>query len=151
MGVGVVISPWNFPLAIPTGMVAASLVAGNTVVLKPAEQTPATAAALVHAFTAAGLPPGALNFVPGLGEDVGAPLVRDPRVSFVVFTGSRAGGLGIIEEAAHHEPGQRDVKRVVAEMGGKNAIIVDADADLDPVLPARTASALGFAGHNCPA
>ena len=150
-GVGVVISPWNFPLAIPAGMVSASLVAGNTVVLKPAEQTPATAAALIEAFTAAGLPKGALNFVPGFGESAGAPLVEDPRVSFVVFTGSRAVGLGIIEQAARHRPGQREVKRVVAEMGGKNPIIVDADADLDQVVPAVTTSAFGFAGQKCSA
>jgi RHH-type proline utilization regulon transcriptional repressor/proline dehydrogenase/delta 1-pyrroline-5-carboxylate dehydrogenase len=150
-GVGVVISPWNFPLAIPTGMVAAALVAGNTVVFKPAEQTPAVAAGLVEAFQAAGLPPGVLNFVPGRGEIVGAHLVAHADVAFVVFTGSLAVGLGIVAAAAIHQPGQRAVKRVVAEMGGKNAIVVDADADLDQVVPAVTASAFGFAGQKCSA
>jgi RHH-type proline utilization regulon transcriptional repressor/proline dehydrogenase/delta 1-pyrroline-5-carboxylate dehydrogenase len=150
-GVGAVIAPWNFPLAIPMGMVAAALVTGNTVVFKPAEQTPAAGATIVEAFAAAGLPPGALNCVPGLGECVGAPLVRHRAVAFVIFTGSLAVGLGIIAAAAGHQPGQRSVKRVVAEMGGKNAIVVDADADLDQVIPAVVASAFGFAGQKCSA
>jgi len=150
-GVGAVISPWNFPLAIPAGMVCGALVAGNSVVFKPAEQTPATALALVEALEAGGLPAGVLNFVPGLGETAGARLVAHPDVSFVAFTGSRAVGLGIVADAAVHRPGQRDVKRVVAEMGGKNAVIVDADADLDQVVPAVVASAFGFAGQKCSA
>jgi RHH-type proline utilization regulon transcriptional repressor/proline dehydrogenase/delta 1-pyrroline-5-carboxylate dehydrogenase len=150
-GVGVVISPWNFPLAIPAGMVAAGLVTGNAVVFKPAEQTPGTASVLVDAFEAAGLPPGVLAFVPGLGEEVGARLVEHPDVAFVTFTGSRAVGLGIVERAAVHQPGQRSVKRVVAEMGGKNAIVVDGDADLDQVVPAVVYSAFGFAGQKCSA
>ncbi|MBA3956430.1 MAG: proline dehydrogenase family protein, partial [Acidimicrobiia bacterium] len=150
-GVGVVISPWNFPLAIPAGMVAAALVTGNAVIFKPAEQTPAVAAKLVEAFTAAGLPEGVLNFLPGLGEEVGAPLVEHPAVSFVVFTGSLSVGLGIVEAAAAHRPGQRQVKRVVAEMGGKNAVIVDADADLDQAVPIVVASAFGYSGQKCSA
>ncbi len=150
-GVGAVIAPWNFPLAIPTGMVAAALVTGNAVVLKPAEQTPAVAARLVDAFAAAGLPAGVLNFVPGLGEDVGAALVAHPDVSFVVFTGSKDVGLGIVEAAAVHRPGQRHVKRVVAEMGGKNAIVVDGDADLDQAVPIVVASAFGYSGQKCSA
>jgi RHH-type proline utilization regulon transcriptional repressor/proline dehydrogenase/delta 1-pyrroline-5-carboxylate dehydrogenase len=150
-GVGVVIAPWNFPLAIPTGMVAAALVTGNTVVFKPAEQTPAIAARLVDALVESGLPPGVLSFLPGLGEEVGARLVEHPDVNFVVFTGSKAVGLAINAAAARVVPGQRHVKRVVAEMGGKNALIVDADADLDQAVPAILYSAFGFAGQKCSA
>ncbi len=150
-GVGVVISPWNFPLAIPTGMVAAALVTGNAVVFKPAEQTPGVAAELVEAFAAAGLPPGVLAFVPGLGDEVGAPLVEHPSVSFVAFTGSLPVGLEIVKSAAVHRPGQRQVKRVVAEMGGKNAVIVDADADLDQAVPIVVTSAFGYSGQKCSA
>ena len=150
-GIGVVIAPWNFPLAIPTGMVTAALVTGNAVLFKPAEQTPAVAAKLVDALVAGGLPPGVLAFLPGVGEDVGAYLVEHPDVSFVTFTGSKAVGLKIIETAARHRPGQRHVKRVVAEMGGKNAIVVDADADLDQAVPIAVASAFGYAGQKCSA
>jgi RHH-type proline utilization regulon transcriptional repressor/proline dehydrogenase/delta 1-pyrroline-5-carboxylate dehydrogenase len=150
-GVGVVISPWNFPLAIPTGMVSAALVTGNAVVFKPAEQTPAVANVLVDAFDAAGLPPGVLNFVPGIGETIGPRLVEHADVDFITFTGSRAVGLGIVEAAARHRPGQRSVKRAVAEMGGKNPIVVDADADPDQVVPAVIYSAFGFSGQKCSA
>jgi RHH-type proline utilization regulon transcriptional repressor/proline dehydrogenase/delta 1-pyrroline-5-carboxylate dehydrogenase len=150
-GVGVVIAPWNFPLAIPMGMTAAALVAGNPVVLKPAEQTPGVAWQIVRAFRAAGLPDGVLNFLPGYGEEVGPALVEHPDVSFVTFTGSRAVGLGIVESAARHKPGQSHVKRVVAEMGGKNAIIVDSDADLDQAVPGILHSAFGYAGQKCSA
>ena len=150
-GIGVVIAPWNFPLAIPTGMVTAALVTGNAVLFKPAEQTPAVAAKLVDALVAGGLPPGVLAFLPGVGEDVGAYLVEHPDVSFVTFTGSKAVGLKIIETAARHRPGQRHVKRVVAEMGGKNAIVIDADADLDQAVPIAIASAFGYAGQKCSA
>jgi len=150
-GIGVVIAPWNFPLAIPTGMVAASLVAGNTVLFKPAEQTPAVAYRLVEALEAGGLPPGVLGFLPGIGEEVGAHLVGHPEVAFVAFTGSKAVGLRINEVAALTRPGQRHVKRVVAEMGGKNAVLVDADADLDHAVPAIAASAFGYAGQKCSA
>ncbi|MEX0790426.1 MAG: proline dehydrogenase family protein [Actinomycetota bacterium] len=150
-GVGVVIAPWNFPLAIPMGMTAAALAAGNTVVLKPAEQTPGVAWQIVRAFRAAGLPDGVLNFLPGYGEEVGPALVEHPDVSFVTFTGSRAVGLGIVEAAARHRPGQSQVKRVIAEMGGKNAIIVDSDADLDQAVPGIMYSAFGYAGQKCSA
>ena len=150
-GIGVVISPWNFPLAIPTGMVAAALVTGNAVLFKPAEQTPAVASKLVDALAAGGLPPGVLAFLPGVGEDVGAYLVEHPDVSFVAFTGSKDVGLHIIQAAAVHRPGQRHVKRVVAEMGGKNALVVDADADLDQAVPIVLGSAFGYAGQKCSA
>ncbi len=150
-GVGVVIAPWNFPLAIPMGMTAAALVAGNPVILKPAEQSPAVAWQIVLAFKAAGLPDGVLNFLPGFGEEVGPALVEHPDVSFVTFTGSRAVGLGIVESAARTRPGQSHVKRVVAEMGGKNAIIVDSDADLDQAVPGILNSAFGYAGQKCSA
>jgi RHH-type proline utilization regulon transcriptional repressor/proline dehydrogenase/delta 1-pyrroline-5-carboxylate dehydrogenase len=150
-GVGVVISPWNFPLAIPTGMVMAALVTGNSVVLKPAEQTPVSALQLVEALEAGGLPPGVLNFLPGMGEEVGAALVSDPRTAFVVFTGSSAVGQAIIRSAAEVVAGQRHIKRVVAEMGGKNALVIDADADLDQAVPAVVKSAFGYSGQKCSA
>jgi RHH-type proline utilization regulon transcriptional repressor/proline dehydrogenase/delta 1-pyrroline-5-carboxylate dehydrogenase len=150
-GVGVVISPWNFPLAIPTGMVTAALVTGNAVLLKPAEQTPGVALRLVQILHEAGVPPGALAFLPGVGEEVGAHLVAHPQVSIVAFTGSKAVGLGIVREAAVHREGQHHVKRVIAEMGGKNAVIVDSDADLDVAVPAITSSAFSYAGQKCSA
>src|SRR5438094_985564 len=149
-GVGAVIAPWNFPLAIPAGMVTASLVAGNCVVFKPAEQAPGVAFRLVEILLEAGVPPGAVAFLPGMG-DVGAHLVRHPDVAFVVFTGSKAVGLSIIADAAVQRPGQRHVKRVVAELGGKNAIVVDSDADLDQAVPAIVASAFAYAGQKCSA
>ncbi|MBV8983252.1 MAG: proline dehydrogenase family protein [Acidimicrobiia bacterium] len=150
-GIAAVIAPWNFPLAIPTGMVVAALVAGNAVLFKPAEQTPAVAAGLVSALQAAGLPDGVLAFLPGAGEEVGAYLVEHPEVSVIAFTGSKAVGLGIVEAAGVHRSGQRHVKRVIAEMGGKNAIVVDADADLDQAVPAIAYSAFGYAGQKCSA
>jgi RHH-type proline utilization regulon transcriptional repressor/proline dehydrogenase/delta 1-pyrroline-5-carboxylate dehydrogenase len=150
-GVGVVIAPWNFPLAIPTGMVVAALVTGNAVLFKPAEQTPAVAARLVDALAAAGLPDGVLAFLPGVGEEVGAYLVGHPDVAFVAFTGSKDVGLGIVETAAVHRRGQPQVRRVIAEMGGKNALVVDADADLDQAVPIAVASAFGYAGQKCSA
>jgi RHH-type proline utilization regulon transcriptional repressor/proline dehydrogenase/delta 1-pyrroline-5-carboxylate dehydrogenase len=150
-GVGVVIAPWNFPLAICTGMVTAALVTGNAVLFKPAEQTPAIASKLVEALMAAGLPNGVLAFLPGRGEIIGAHLVAHPEVSFVAFTGSKEVGLGIVQTAAVTRSGQRHVKHVVAEMGGKNAVIVDADADLDQAVPAIVYSAFGFAGQKCSA
>src|SRR5205823_2334330 len=128
-GVTAVIAPWNFPLAIPAGMTAAALATGNAALLKPAEQSPGCAGVLVSILRAAGVQPGALALLPGAGE-VGAALVRHPGVHTIAFTGSAAVGLEIVEAAAHTPPGQRHVKRVVAEMGGKNCVIVDADADL---------------------
>ncbi len=150
-GVVAVISPWNFPLAIPCGMVVAALVAGNAVVLKPAEQSPAVAAMLVKALEAGGLPQGVLNFLPGYGEEVGARLVEHPDVAVIAFTGSKAVGLAINETAAVHRYGQTHVKRVIAEMGGKNPIVIDTDADLDQAIPAVVASAFGYAGQKCSA
>ena len=149
-GVVAVIAPWNFPLAIPTGMTAAGLAAGNAVVLKPAEQSPGCALALVQALHRAGVPADALSLVPGEAE-AGQALVEHPGVHVIAFTGSGAVGLDIVERAARTPEGQGHVKRVVAEMGGKNCVIVDSDADLDEVVPAVVASAFGFAGQKCSA
>ena len=149
-GVVAVISPWNFPVAIPLGMIAAGLATGNAVILKPAEQTPGCAALLVQALRESGVPPEALALLPGEG-DVGAALVKDPRVHTIAFTGSNKVGLEIVRTAAEVPDGQRHLKRVVAEMGGKNAVIVDSDADLDEVVPALVASAFVFAGQKCSA
>jgi RHH-type proline utilization regulon transcriptional repressor/proline dehydrogenase/delta 1-pyrroline-5-carboxylate dehydrogenase len=149
-GVAAVISPWNFPLAIPTGMAAAALVTGNTVVLKPAEQAPGCGLVIVDALREAGAPPGAISLVPGFGE-AGAALVRDPRVHMIAFTGSSAVGLEIVRSAAEVPEGQNHIKRVVAEMGGKNCVIVDSDADLDEVVPAIVKSAFVYAGQKCSA
>jgi len=150
-GIGVVIAPWNFPLAIPTGMVVGGLVAGNCVVFKPAEQTPAIALRMAEILFAAGVPRGVLAFLPGIGEEIGAHLVGHPDVAFITFTGSKAVGLQIIERAARSAPDQDHVKRVVAEMGGKNAIVIDDDADLDQAVPAVVFSAFGYAGQKCSA
>jgi RHH-type proline utilization regulon transcriptional repressor/proline dehydrogenase/delta 1-pyrroline-5-carboxylate dehydrogenase len=150
-GVAVVIAPWNFPLAILTGMTAAALVAGNTVVMKPAEQSPVIASLLMEMFREAGLPDGVLNYLPGVGEEVGPVLVGSPDVDLIAFTGSRAVGLAINKLAAETHPAQSSVKRVIAEMGGKNAIVVDADADLDEAVQAVVQSAFGYAGQKCSA
>ncbi len=149
-GVVAVISPWNFPAAIPLGMVSAGLATGNAVILKPAEQAPATAYMVVRALRESGLPPEALGFLPGEGQ-VGARLVGDPRVHTIAFTGSGPVGLEIIRRAAETPPGQNHLKRVVAEMGGKNCVIVDSDADLDEVVPALIKSAFNYAGQKCSA
>jgi RHH-type proline utilization regulon transcriptional repressor/proline dehydrogenase/delta 1-pyrroline-5-carboxylate dehydrogenase len=149
-GVTAVISPWNFPLAIPCGMSSAALVTGNTVVLKPAEQAPACALALVRALRAGGLPAEALSLLPGEG-DVGAALVAHPGVQTIAFTGSQPVGLQIIGEAARVAPGQLHIKRVIAELGGKNCVIVDSDADLDEAVPAIVSSAFAYAGQKCSA
>jgi len=150
-GVGVAIAPWNFPLAILCGLTVAPLVAGNCVIMKPAEQTTVIAAALMDILVEAGIPAGVLNFVPGLGEDVGARLVAHPGVDFIAFTGSRSVGCRIWEAAGKTQPGQRNLKKVVCEMGGKNALIVDNDADLDEAIPAALYSAFGFSGQKCSA
>jgi RHH-type proline utilization regulon transcriptional repressor/proline dehydrogenase/delta 1-pyrroline-5-carboxylate dehydrogenase len=149
-GVCAVIAPWNFPLAIPTGMVAAALGTGNAVVLKPAEQTPACGHAIVEALHAAGVPADALALLTGRDEPAKA-LVAHPKVHIIAFTGSVAAGLSIIRTAAEQAPGQHHIKRVIAEMGGKNCVIVDADADLDDAVPAIVKSAFGFAGQKCSA
>jgi RHH-type transcriptional regulator, proline utilization regulon repressor / proline dehydrogenase / delta 1-pyrroline-5-carboxylate dehydrogenase len=150
-GIAAVIAPWNFPLAIPCGMVTAALATGNAVLFKPAEQTPGIAFRLVEALLEAGLDPGLLAFLPGLGEDVGEYLVDHPAVSVISFTGSKAVGLRIVERASVLRPGQQHVKRVIAEMGGKNAIVVDSDADLDVAVPAIIDSAFAYAGQKCSA
>lgn len=150
-GVGVAIAPWNFPLAILTGLVVAPLVAGNAVIMKPAEQTSVIGATLHGILIEAGVPPGVLNFVPGFGEDVGAHLVGHRDVDFVAFTGSRAVGCRIWETAGRTVPGQQNLKKVVCEMGGKNALVIDTDADLDEAIPAALYSAFGFSGQKCSA
>jgi RHH-type transcriptional regulator, proline utilization regulon repressor / proline dehydrogenase / delta 1-pyrroline-5-carboxylate dehydrogenase len=149
-GVVAVISPWNFPVAIPCGMVAAGLATGNAAVLKPAEQSPGCAYVLVRALREAGVPPAAISLLPGEG-DVGAALVRDPRVHTIAFTGSSQVGQEIVRSAAETPAGQKHLKRVIAEMGGKNCVIVDADADLDEVVPALVKSAFVYAGQKCSA
>jgi RHH-type transcriptional regulator, proline utilization regulon repressor / proline dehydrogenase / delta 1-pyrroline-5-carboxylate dehydrogenase len=150
-GVAAVIAPWNFPLAIPTGMTTAALVAGNPVILKPAEQTPLVARYLIDALLAGGAPHGVVQFLPGRGEEVGAALVAHPEVAVIAFTGSKSVGLEINRQAAVTLEGQRHVKRVVAEMGGKNALIIDADADPDEAVPIAAVSAFGYAGQKCSA
>ncbi len=151
-GVAGVIAPWNFPLAIVCGMTSAALATGNTVVMKPAEQSPLVASKLMEVMQEAGLPPGVLNYVPGRGEVAGAALVDHPDVALIAFTGSREVGLRINERAAHVSAGGMGmVKRVIAEMGGKNAIIVDDDADLDEAVLGVVRSAFGFQGQKCSA
>ncbi len=150
-GVAVVIAPWNFPLAILTGMTVAALVTGNTVVMKPAEQSSIVAAKLMEIARDSGLPTGVLNFLPGNGEELGPVLVGSPDVDLVVFTGSQEVGLAINKLAADTVPAQLNVKKVIAEMGGKNAIIVDDDADLDDAVQGVINSAFGYAGQKCSA
>ncbi len=149
-GVVAVISPWNFPLAIPLGMVAAGLATGNAVVLKPAEQAPGCAAMVVEALRAGGVPADCISLLPGEG-DVGAALVRHPGVHTIAFTGSGPVGLDILRAAAETPPGSRHLKNVVSEMGGKNCIVVDADADLDDAVPGIVRSAFAYAGQKCSA
>ncbi len=149
-GVALVIAPWNFPLAILTGMTSAALVAGNPVIVKPAGPTPVVAAHLVRILEAAGAPAGAVNFLPCPGGEVGDFLVRHPGVDLIAFTGSMDVGLRIISQAAQH-PAEDGVKKVIAEMGGKNAIIVDTDADLDVAVAETVVSAFHYAGQKCSA
>jgi RHH-type proline utilization regulon transcriptional repressor/proline dehydrogenase/delta 1-pyrroline-5-carboxylate dehydrogenase len=149
-GVAAVIAPWNFPSAILTGMAAAALAAGNAVILKPAEQSPVIAAQIAQLLRAAGIPPGAVQYLPGTGE-AGAALVAHPGVHLIMFTGSKAVGLAILETCSKPPPGQRFVKHVVAEMGGKNAVIIDADADLDAAVAGTLRSAFFFGGQKCSA
>jgi RHH-type proline utilization regulon transcriptional repressor/proline dehydrogenase/delta 1-pyrroline-5-carboxylate dehydrogenase len=149
-GVVAVISPWNFPLAIPCGMTAAALATGNAAVLKPAEQSPGCALRLIEALRAGGVPPEVVGFLPGEG-DTGATLVADPRVHTIAFTGSLAVGLEIVRAAAEPASSQGHFKRVVAELGGKNCVLVDSDADLDEAVPAIVTSAFAYAGQKCSA
>lgn len=150
-GVAVVIAPWNFPLAILTGMTVASLVTGNTVVMKPAEQSPVVAAKLMEIFQNVSIPRGVVNYLPGVGEEVGPELVNSPEIDLIAFTGSRTVGLEINRSAADTDERQKSVKQVIAEMGGKNAIIVDEDADLDEAVVGVLNSAFGYAGQKCSA
>jgi 1-pyrroline-5-carboxylate dehydrogenase len=151
LGVGVVIPPWNFPLAILVGMTVASLVAGNTAVIKPSSETPTIAAKFAEVLRDAGFPEGSFTLLVGSGAAVGDVLVEHPKTRFISFTGSRDVGLRINELAARHRPGQIWIKRVVAEMGGKDAIIVDGDADLEKAVDGVLASAFGYQGQKCSA
>ena len=143
LGVVAVIPPWNFPLAIPMGMALGAIAAGNTVVLKPSSDAPATAYLFLEVMEEAGLPAGTLNVVPGSGSVVGDQLVQHPRVRMVAFTGSREVGCRIYQEAAKVRPGQVWLKRVIAEMGGKNAVVVAEDADLEEAVSAAGGSGYG--------
>ena len=135
-GTALVIAPWNFPLAILCGMTAAAMVAGNTVIMKPSEQSSVVAWRFMDILRRSGAPAGAVNFLPGSGEEVGAYLVNHPQVEMIAFTGSREVGLKIYEAAGLTRPGQKQLKHVVCEMGGKNAMIIDHDADVDEAVPA---------------
>ncbi|MBX5437171.1 MAG: L-glutamate gamma-semialdehyde dehydrogenase [Alicyclobacillaceae bacterium] len=151
LGVGIVIPPWNFPLAILTGMTSSAVVCGNTVVLKPASPTPVIAAKFVEVMREAGVPHGVINYLPGSGGEIGDFLVDHPQTRFISFTGSREVGVRIYERAARVAPGQIWLKRVVAEMGGKDAIVVDDDADLEDAARQIVASAFAFSGQKCSA
>jgi len=151
LGVGVVIPPWNFPNAILAGMATAAIVTGNTVVLKPSSDAPAIAWQVVQLLREVGVPGGVLNFVTGSGGAIGNRLVEHPKTRFIAFTGSKEVGLGINERAARPQKGQIWIKRVVAEMGGKDSIIVAADADIDKAAEGVVASAFGFQGQKCSA
>ena len=150
-GIGVVISPWNFPLAIPTGMVSAAIVSGNVAILKPASQSPVIAAWLVDILLDAGIPDGVINYLPGPGEEVGEFLVKSPLIHFITFTGSKDVGLKINRLAGDTLGGQEAVKKVVMEMGGKNAMIIDSSADLDSAVLSTIQSAFGYQGQKCSA
>lgn len=151
LGAGVTIGPWNFPMALMTGMTVGAIVVGNTVVAKPAEDTVVSVAKVFDIFAEAGLPPGVINYLPGQGKDVGAYLVEHPRTRFINFTGSLATGRRINEAAAKIYDGQRWVKRVFLELGGKDPILVDETADLDAAAQAVVQSAFGFQGQKCSA
>ncbi len=151
LGVGVVIPPWNFPCAIMAGMTTAAAVTGNTVVLKPSSDAPLLAALFMDVLERAGLPSGVVNLLTGPGGAVGDYLVEHPKTRFISFTGSKQVGLGIVEKAAKTAPGQIWMKRVVAEMGGKDCIIVDSEADLAEAVEGTAVSAFGFQGQKCSA
>jgi 1-pyrroline-5-carboxylate dehydrogenase len=151
LGVGAVIPPWNFPFAIMAGMTAAAIVTGNTVVLKPSSDSPTIAAKFVEVLEEAGMPEGVVNFCPGSGAAFGNAIVEHPKTRFVAFTGSKAVGLEIHERAAKAMPGQIWIKRTILEMGGKDSIVVCADAELDTAVDGVVASAFGFSGQKCSA
>ena len=151
LGVGAVIPPWNFPFAIMAGMTAAAIVAGNTVVLKPSSDAPTIAAKFVEVLEEAGMPGGVVNFCPGSGATFGNDIVLHAKTRFIAFTGSKAVGLDIHEQAAKTQPGQIWIKRTILEMGGKDSILVCADADVDAAVDGVVASAFGFSGQKCSA
>jgi len=151
LGVGAVIPPWNFPCAIMAGMTLASVVSGNTVILKPSSDSPTIAAKFVELLEEAGMPDGVVNFCPGAGGSFGDAVVSHPKTRYIAFTGSREVGLHINKVAADQAPGQLWIKRTVLEMGGKDAIIVDADADLDAAVEGVASAAFGFQGQKCSA
>jgi 1-pyrroline-5-carboxylate dehydrogenase len=151
LGVGAVIPPWNFPFAIMAGMTAASIVTGNTVILKPSSDSPTIAAKFVEVLEEAGMPGGVVNFCPGSGATFGNAIVEHPKTRFIAFTGSKSVGLDIHERAARTKPGQIWIKRTILEMGGKDSILVCADADLDAAVDGVVASAFGFSGQKCSA
>ncbi|MDH3215821.1 MAG: L-glutamate gamma-semialdehyde dehydrogenase [Candidatus Krumholzibacteria bacterium] len=151
LGVGAVIPPWNFPVAIMVGMTSASFVAGNTVILKPSSDAPVVAAKFVEILEEIGLPPGVVNYLPGSGADVGDYVVQHPKLRFIAFTGSKEVGLRINQEAAVHREGQMWIKRAILEMGGKDSIIVDSGVDVDEAAKGVVASAFGFQGQKCSA
>jgi 1-pyrroline-5-carboxylate dehydrogenase len=151
LGVGAVIPPWNFPFAIMAGMTVAAIVSGNTVILKPSVDASTIAAKFFSLMEEAGLPDGVVNFCPGEGPDFGGAVVAHPQTRFIAFTGSKAVGLEIHEQAAKTQPGQLFIKRTILEMGGKDAIIVDADCDLDAAVAGVVTSAFGFNGQKCSA
>lgn len=150
-GVGVIVSPWNFPLAILCGLTVAPLVAGNTVIVKPSRQTPIIATAFVDLLEEAGATAGAVNLITGPGSKIGAYLCEHPQTDFIAFTGSREVGCSLWEISGRTAKGQTNLKKMVCEMGGKNALIVDNDADLDEAIPAALYSAFGYAGQKCSA
>src|SRR5438270_5963141 len=151
LGVAAVIPPWNFPCAIMAGMTMAAIVTGNTVVLKPSHDSPAIAAKFFELLQEAGLPDGVVNFCPGSGSTFGAGLVEHPLTRFVAFTGSKEVGLDINQRAAKPQPGQKWIKRTILEMGGKDSIVVDADANLDAAVEGVAQAAFGFQGQKCSA
>jgi len=151
LGVGAVIPPWNFPAAIMAGMTLASIVSGNTVILKPSSDSPTIAAKFVELLEEAGMPDGVVNFCPGAGASFGNAVVAHPKTRFIAFTGSREVGLDINKSAATQAPGQVWIKRAVLEMGGKDAIIVDSEADLDSAVEGVAQAAFGFQGQKCSA
>jgi 1-pyrroline-5-carboxylate dehydrogenase len=151
LGVGAVIPPWNFPFAIMAGMTAASIVTGNTVVLKPSSDSPTIAAKFIEVLEEAGMPPGVVNFCPGSGATFGNAIVEHPKTRFIAFTGSKEVGLDIHERAAKAKPGQIWIKRTILEMGGKDSMLICADADLDAAVDAVVAAAFGFSGQKCSA
>jgi len=151
LGVGAVIPPWNFPCAIMAGLVVASIVSGNTVILKPSSDSPTIAAKFIELLEEAGMPEGVVNFCPGAGASFGDAIVAHPKTRYIAFTGSREVGLHINKTAATQAPGQLWIKRTILEMGGKDAIIVDADADIDSAVEGVAQAAFGFQGQKCSA